>query len=58
MQSIEEHITIEEILTESNSVNLRKEVVKSAQEILNTGRNRGPLTTLEAYHMAYKKHTE
>lgn len=53
MQTLQEEITIQEILAEANAYGLRSEVIASAEKIWNENKSDEGFTLLDAYHLAF-----
>lgn len=51
--TLQEQITIEEILIEADAFNLRREVRENAEKIWDQRKNEEEFTLLDAYHVAY-----
>lgn len=51
--TLEEQITIEEILIEAHAFGLKHEVVESADAIWSQRKNEEEFTLLDAYHLAF-----
>ena len=51
--TLQEQITIEEILTEAGSFSLRIKVIDEAEKIWSQRKDEEEFTLLDAYHIAY-----
>lgn len=51
--TLEEQITIEEILIEALAFGLKREVIESADSIWSQRKNEEEFTLLDAYHLAF-----
>jgi hypothetical protein len=55
MHTLQEEVTIQEILAEAGSYGLRAEVIKSAEQIWAENREVDDFTLLDAYQEAYSE---
>ena len=53
MQTLQEEITIQEILAEANAYGLKSEVMQSAEKIWYKNKSEEGFTLLDAYHLAF-----
>lgn len=53
MHTLQEEVTIQEILAEAGSYGLRAEVIKSAEQIWAENKSDEGFTLLDAYHLAF-----